>query len=213
MTDYDDDDGRVDRHRLIAVAKPNIGEPAVRSCFGRNAFIFDPDSLNVKIAGLHGYDRDYADVSLSDRLRTQQIGRAIDYLTPGDTQAILLGDINSMHPEVFNARLLRALTPLAMKLPSGQPGEIQTKLMRAGSIAQRLTQMAVGGPITELESRGFRSSDPSNETTMPIGPIGIQLDHIMGRNIEMRAHEVHNFHPLSDHYAVSATAEASRRQN
>lgn len=205
--DYMDVDDRRDRHRLVAVAKPDFGEPSVRSVYGRNAFLFTNGVLPLKVAGLHGFDRDQHDVKLSDEARIRQIKHTLARLALGpDSQAIVMGDLNTMYPNGFRATTLRALTPVADLLPYKNPGENQSRLERIGSLSQRLARMATGGPLEVLRDAGFSGSNPHRQSTMQFGPLGVQLDHILGKRVELYGHELVEPSDLTDHYGVKTKA-------
>lgn len=214
QADYADFDMRRDRHRLVAAARPEFGEPAVLSNFGRNGFYFTPDKLPVRIAGLHGYDRHHGDVKFSDEARVRQMRHVLSRLAlEGDDQAIILGDLNAMYPNHLIPGLLRLATPLFDRLPYKNPDEDQNRRERLGSITQRLGQMAIGGPLRELADAGFYNVDPSRHPTMRLaGPIGVQLDHILARRAELYAVKTHDPHGLIDHHGVSAKAAVFLRK-
>jgi hypothetical protein len=205
--DYMDIDDRRDRHRLVAVAKPDFGEPSVRPAYGRNAFFFMNGTLPLKVAGLHGFDRDQESVKLSDEARVRQIKHTIARLALGpDSQAIVMGDLNSMYPNGFRATMLRAAMPVTDLLPYKNPGEDQSRMERLGSLSQRLARMATGGSLEVLREAGFSGSNPHRQGTMQVGPLSVQLDHILGRRVELYGHELVEPDDLTDHYGIKTKA-------
>lgn len=210
--DYNDFDDRLDKHRLVALAKPDMGAPAVLPNFGRNGFYFSPPSLPVKIAGLHGLDRDQNDVSFSDEARLRQIRHVLQRLELTiDSQAIILGDLSALHPDDIVANIIRAVSPLFEMLPSKNTGEKQSILEHVGSVSQRLGQMAIGSSLAELQAASFYDADRHHHATVKLGMVGVQLDHIMGKRVEL-VHD-HNIKPdgLSGHSAVVAKARIFER--
>ena len=206
-TDYLDIDARADRHRLVAVAKPSFGEPDVLTTYGRNSFFFMNGKHPLKVAGLHGFDRDQRDVELSDEARVRQVRHALFRLAlSADSQAIVVGDLNSMYADSLRAMMLRSASPLFNLLPSKNPGETQSRLERIGSVSQRLGQMAIGGPLELLREAGFSDSNFHRQATMQVGPLGVQLDHILGRRVELFGHERIDPEGLSDHFGIMTKA-------
>lgn len=213
QADYADADDRPDRHRLVAVAKPLLGEPAVVSNFGRNGFYFTPAELPIRIAGLHAYDRDHRDIRLSDDVRRQQIQHVLSRLALGlDDQAIVLGDLEAMHPTDFRARTIRTVAPLLSELPAPQPNEARSVLERIGSVSHRLAQMAMGSPLAELAAARFHPADRHHRPTSAIGPVRVQKDHVLAKRSELSHYQLHEHADVSDHAAVSVQARIFSRR-
>lgn len=195
---YNDDDGRRDRHGLVLIAKPELVHEAhtVRLA-GRNAIHL------TLVQGTH-----LMGVHLDDRGELRRRDQAdIAIRTLGDT-AVIAGDFNAMHGSDGIARLLRRVGPFADKLPARDPvrGEKTPKIQRLGSLAQRLVSMAIGTTLSDFESAGFRDASEDHMPTMRKGPMAVQLDHILFRgSVGVEAPtEVRDGNGLSDHKLIHA---------
>lgn len=195
---YDDTDGRADRHRLVAIAKPeHIADVSSVSLAGRNVFLFNLAN-GAQFMGGHWDDR-------TEARRMRMTTEALQWL---GRDAIVAGDLNAMHRRGVTTSLLRAARPVANMLPASDPvpGQKTPRLQRAGSVGQRLTQMASGTTLRAFTNAGFQDADPRKQPTMKKGPIAVQLDHILYRGNVSVVHptEASDSQGLSDHLKIQA---------
>ncbi len=202
---YNDEDDRLDRHGLYMIAsraifqRPERFRAAGRTCM--SAVTLDGE---LGFVGMHGFDRDQSSKGGHDKKRIRQMKEVVGHLGEiGVAKAVIGGDLNSMLPNQRIARMLGMAVPLTRLLPYKNPREQQTATERFGSLANRLSQMALGGPITYLQSQGFIHADPEARGTMHFGPIHADLDHFFGWNVEMNEFTLHPPESLSDHDAIS----------
>ena len=202
---YDDIDGRRDRHSLVALARPEFGKPEIDKGLGRSTMVF-AEAEGFTVAGMHGFDRhgSWPDDPEEARKRQMRVLLGREAFRRGGP-AIIMGDLNTMHKGDPIARKLQLVKPLADRLPSQDPGMVQTRLERLGSLAQRLCSMAAGDMLLDIRRDGFYDADSFHQPTMNQGPLAVQLDHILLREAGARIFTVHPHDGLSDHHAISAT--------
>lgn len=193
---YDDDDGRLDRHNLLVLARPElvVHADAVRLA-GRSA-IFLTLHGGTQVAALH----------LDNRTEKRRLAQAQAATEKIGATAIMAGDFNSMYPTDAIAHILRAMTPIAEILPAREPGRRMTPVHRIGSRAQWLTEMASGATMLHCAKAGFRDADPSNKPTIKSGLVAVQLDHVIyrGRVTVLEPTVVESGKGLSDHSRIRA---------
>lgn len=202
--DYEDNDGRLDRHALVVAAKPELVQVA----------------HSVRIAGRYAIRLTFHDgsqfmgVHLDDRRPERRLPQARTVTRSlGDT-AIIAGDFNDMFPDVGQAPVLRLARPLnVFPARDPEPGRQSSKL----SYAQRLNGMARGLTIRHLTDVGFVDADPDRVPTMvrKVAPklvVKAQLDHIMHRGdvSVVRPTKVEDAGGLSDHKRIRATLQVGR---
>jgi endonuclease/exonuclease/phosphatase family metal-dependent hydrolase len=200
---YDDTDGRKDRHKLVVLAKEDLEHTAdILRLAGRTAICVEFTNSDLQFLGVHLDDR-------NEKTRQSQTVDAIEAL---NSAAIVAGDFNAMHHADPRAKALRALRPIAMLLPSQNPvpGVKQSKITRIGSIAQRLTGMADGGTLELWKTAGFTDLAADYTPTMLAGNRAtVQLDHVLTRGVVV----TEPTHVLglsgSDHHAISARLQHS----
>lgn len=212
---YFDIDGREDIHSHVAVYNPEKVVPhkaltrkPSSDVYGRKAmhFIAGPEDYPLLITGLHGFDR----LRPSGGLYGHEVARlsqaqTLANLHRKEDRVALIGDFNSMHAEDHIAGLLRSAVRLVTHLPVGKPSEEQTKLQMFGSLSQWLVAMAYGHMLLSLQNSGYKDADPTHRPTMRSGPLAVQLDHMMLKNVQCDDFTVHPPAGLSDHSAISAT--------
>jgi len=212
LVDYEDGDGRADRHMLMMIAKRERLAPvpygSVRMA-GRNALRM---SLRDDQAG--GTLVDVYGAHLDDRFASNRLCQARD-LTRNRrvVDTVLLLDGNNVHRNTAMARALRLAKPIAHLLPTANPDpDVKPpKLKRIGSLAQRMTGMADGRALQYLQEdlgvNGFVDADPCHQPTMPSKRPFLQLDHIMHdrmMRVDDGSFRVYPHNDLSDHRAISA---------
>lgn len=117
----------------------------------------------------------------SKHMRLMQTEALVEYVSTADTEVVVMGDRNEMHPDAWRARLFgsTAVRTLVDYIPSAA----------VRRIGQQFVDMAEGGAIRYLEEEtNLRSLDPRHRpTTTPKirGPLErmpsirvAQLDHI-----------------------------------
>lgn len=173
---YDDVDHRQDSHALVVLTKHWLRAKVRTVNLGRTAQIVEV--FDGCIACVHLDDR-------SEKTRLIQARTLLDALGRG--QAAVIGDLNSARSPVLHG----VLSPIAQEwrmfgLPIGTPGEVQSKLARAGSLMTRLSEMTSGGAVKRFYKNGFIDADPERlRTKLFAGKIPMtQLDHILVRSIE-----------------------------
>lgn len=211
----EDDDDRSDRRGLVAASKVKNTEIEVVRLMTRNA---------LRVTGLHPEDQQAIDVfgvHLEDRSEDGRLWQAGALLKEAAyDRTILAGDFNAMHANAPIARVLRAMGPLANRLPAGEPGTHQSKLARIGSLSQRLAEMADGRTMEAMVKDGFIDADPKRQATIRrLGLLAVQLDHIMvGDGLEATDFYIANdivgkYAPrgmkISDHFPIVATVGAA----
>lgn len=216
---YEDSDDRLDRHELVAISKPEYGEPNIVRGMGRNALHFCFDE--TELLGMHGLDRHATWLNMHELARLSQIRKYLEHMRTNDEMtSIVAGDMNDIHKGTRVAKLLRAARWGADLLPSREPGlpavnlesvkdlapYVHAKVGRLGSLSQRLASYAEGLVTDELDTMGFEDLDPEHTPTMSKGPLKVQLDRVMVRNAK-GASEVVDGNDLSDHSPVVATIE------
>ena len=174
---YNDHDGRLDRHGIMGVVKTESlrGDPQIIKTLGRSALhipIKDSDSgATMDVYGVHLDDRreETRQAYASGLLKLMRRSSA-DISVAG-------GDFNAMHRKSWRSRILRALRPIAKRLPTIEPRPDfkYPKLKRLGSLVSRLTGMANGGTMQKFTTAGFRDTHPNQPAT--IG--SFNLDHIV----------------------------------
>lgn len=208
-TNYDDNDGRGDRHALAVIVKPELLVAATTMrAVGRTSLLLQLTG-DTSFLGVHLDDRSEVRRSLQAE-RLVLINRRRDPRAAAlQPSAIVAGDLNAMHRKGGWAPVLRAVEPLAYLLPSKNPDEKYTKLERLGSKSQRLTAMADGSTMDVFAAAGFTDADPHHRITMKQGPIGAQLDHIMyrGNVAVVDSTVVETMGDLSDHSLIHATLQ------
>jgi endonuclease/exonuclease/phosphatase family metal-dependent hydrolase len=200
--DYDDDDGRKDRHSLVVIAKPELVRAA------------DP----VYLVGRHAIrltmhdGSEFMGVHLDDRRERRRLAQAATAVRSLGETAIVAGDLNATYREGKWPRVLRALKPFTYLLPASEPdpereGSLGYKLGRPGSLAQRLTGMASGKTMESFRAANFIDADRKHVPTKTLGPIGVQIDHILyrGRVALERQTSVESVGNTSDHSRLRAT--------
>lgn len=210
--EYDDIDGRKDRHGYIGITRiPNaiIKEQRFETRNGVHILARDPITHNsFDLFGLHADDR-------KKQGRITQLG-SIPALV---RQTIIVGDLNAMDHMDPLARVARFVKPLADRLYSIEPAEtvsldwrnkaISKMATRAVNIAgvfgshlQRLSDMASGEEIRMLQDQGFRDADTLHAPTMHHVA---QLDHMMITDgVYPLDFNVLNDVKLSDHKPISS---------
>jgi endonuclease/exonuclease/phosphatase (EEP) superfamily protein YafD len=194
---YLDDDGRKDRHALAVVAKPELVH-FVKSLqlAGRTAIrVTMPEG--TEFIGTH----------LDDRTETRRLRQAQTIARSAGVTAIIAGDLNATYRNGFQPTLVRMTRPLAHALPARDPGQKMSKLERIGSLSQRLTDMVSGTTMGHFSEMGFTDADPSHAATMRLGPVAVQLDHILYRGdiSVVQSTIVEDAAGLSDHSRIRAT--------
>jgi len=203
---YNDIDGRRDKHNLVAVAKPEYGQPAISQPLGRTAMVF-PEANGFAVAGLHGFDR-YRDDQDAEYARERQLAMIIRQALKDAGPAIILGDLNAMYAGAKQAGMLKVAGKVAERFTPGEPGCEQSRFERVVSLTRRLGSMATGDALHMARREGFIDADLDHQPTMPKGPIGVQLDHILVRQGSVRSFNLHPHEGMSDHHAISATIVA-----
>lgn len=203
---YADADGRKDRHGFALLTRLTEAKNPVSVFTLENRKVLGQTfgDLALTVVGVHLDDR-------SEATRLVQASDLLQQLDPAQYN-IILGDFNGMHRADPRARALRAARPLALALPSVDPGETAPylpKLHRAGSLASRLTDMANGSLMDQFAQSGYE--DVSRDYQPTKGPV--QLDHIVS-NLRalhpadqwLRIVQVHETTKAeSDHRPISAT--------
>ena len=208
---YDDGDLRLDTHDLFMIASKRLfREPKpFRALGGQWSRMFASTVTydgKFGFVGMHGADRDQFSRDGHDRKRKEQMEAVLRHIGElGVENMVIGGDLNTMSPKRPVAKLLGLAAPFTRLLPMKNPGEKQTKLEHFGSLANRLSYMALGSSIALLEENDFVNADPEMKGTMHSGPIHVDLDHFMGRGVEMDNFAVHPHGGLSDHDAISVT--------
>lgn len=223
---YEDDDARKDRHGLIVIAsKELLSGPfaALRlaSRYALQAWLTDPATEEaVSFTGAHFDDR-------SEDRRLGMVQALKPHIAPEGMvlePVVLAGDLNSMHRTDPLARKLRTLRPLRplLKLLSIEPDPTNPigGVRRKASLAYRLTDMATGKTMAELESWGLRDADPGHVPTIPAEKPTAQLDHVLvSRRIHVVRYDVMDYNaaadhgiyqPVSDHRGIAATLAITR---
>lgn len=214
---------RGDLHGLVVVARnERVQRIDVVQLAGRYALAAtmkdEETDRQYRFVGAHGDDR-------SEQSRLASTEALLDYLeAETDMPTVYAGDLNTMRRGSMVARALRLARPAALLLPSAppDPGNPTKGLKRVGSLAQRVTAMAKGGPLELLGQHGFYDADPTDTPTMIERGLAVKLDHIMlsgmgedgaGRHFHVEEHTVHApnaaeraglYDPASDHRAISA---------
>lgn len=194
---YDDDDGRLDRHGMIMASRVEASLSQVRLA-GRNAIkacLQDEESRHpITVVGAHFDDR-------HEQTRQEQAFAAVVLLASAE-RACIVGDLNALHEESKQARVLRSISSMVRHLPYTNPYPGQPmSLQRVGSIAQRLCGMADGGTIQILRDGGYRDADKNRQATWR----GVaQIDHIMHNNKLVATSFELGAAGLSDHRPVTA---------
>lgn len=194
------DAGRPYQHGIIGIVRREVAAaPQIVSLGSRNAVRMSlPDAsggVPVEFLGVHLDDR-------SEQERLRQVERLIEMVKPC-SRVVVGGDFNAMHGADWRAQALRAVRPLAQHM---QPAEhhhhwTPPQLQRIGSLAARLTGMAAGTTLQQLEAAGF--TDTSTERPPTKGPFN--LDHILVRGVQGFELRVDSVPPsLSDHRPVGA---------
>lgn len=202
---YDDEDDRPDKHRLLVAVQrerlvglepirladnTGVGRTAVRA-----SLIGDIDV----IAG-HLDDR-------SEKTRRLQVRDMLGAVAVERT-TVFAGDMNAMHRWNTVATFARG-TKLVLGLPSrllpvGTPGTEQSLLARANSLYRRVTEMADGGTLREMEAKGYRDADTCHFPTKGF----TQLDHIMvPDNVCVTDFDRRDTYGLSDHLGIVAVLD------
>jgi len=118
---------------------------------------------------------------LDDRAEARRVGQTLKLLElfqdeqDGSCPSVIAGDLNAMHRLEIRSALIRAVQPIAERLPYGEPGFEASKIARIGSLARRLSEMADGTTLRLFENAGYRDSDSAHLHTKGIA----QLDHIL----------------------------------
>lgn len=118
---------------------------------------------------------------------------------------ILMGDFNAMHGKDKIAKTLRSIKPITNTWPDVSPdfSVIKSPIKQFISLSERLTRMADGRLINNIENLGLIEADPKHQPT--IHHLA-QLDHIMiGLGIKPTEFRVMNEVKLSDHKPIMAT--------
>lgn len=201
---YADDDGRQDRHGIIGIVRNEVvadNKPQIVSLGSRNA-------VHMPLLNMTGNNTetilDFFGVHLDDRSeqrRLAQVERLIA-ATEFSGKIAIGGDLNAMHRADPLARTLRMVRPIVQRMPTiaPRPDFKPPRLKRIGSLASRLTDMATGTTLQQLESAGFVDADTSHQPTK--GPFN--LDHILLKGLVAFSQRTHEKSHLSDHRAVSA---------
>lgn len=202
--EYRDPDGRKDTHRYYMMGNPEVFKaPQVVTAAGRGALVAATKDSQASFVGVHAYDRDQFGKNRHDALRLHQMRELVSCVQPLPAESLVIGgDLNSMSPRTLRAQALSLLGPLAYRMPAKNPGEIQTKLERIGSLANRLTHMALGSSIAYLQGEGFTDANTELRGTKWLGPLGVDLDHFLGRNVQFGNFSVFPSRGLSDHDGI-----------
>ena len=116
---YNDDDGRRDRHGLLAISR--VGGLAVQRMRSRNgAHIVAHDEetgSSINIYGVHLDDRRERGRLWQTHTLREQIEN-----TESKNENIIMGDFNAMHGDDSRARLFRRLKSIWELVPSVEPG-------------------------------------------------------------------------------------------
>lgn len=210
-TDYSDKDLRTDKHGITVIARPELVKTmqTIRLA-GRNAILLNLIN-ETSFIGSHFVDRTVVgDGYSSIGGEEQRIAQANDAVAFSQDRAAIVGDLNATHKKGFTPTALRVARPFAELFPSldPRPGFDVPKIKRLGSLAQRLSSMATGKTLQVIEAADFIDADFSTQPTMTKGPIKVQLDHIMVRNLPIiEATTVGPQSALSDHRPISAKLE------
>ncbi len=200
---YDDKDSRSDIHSFMGIAREQYGTPETLRIGGRQGLHYQLGKLSI--VGYHGIDRKYH--GAREDHEVQRVIQAICVLRAlPTTAAIVAGDLNAMHASDTSAQLLHKMGRLSDILPTGEPGEPQSKIARLGSLAQRLSAMASGESLQVYEDAGFVDADARHLGTKAImgGFLSTQLDHILTRGVAMTDFAVIPARGLTDHDMVTA---------
>lgn len=191
---YDDNDGRLDRHGIMALSR--LGDIKARAVHlsGRTAVGFQ--ASGVEIIGVHYDDR-------SESVRRTQNQDVIDQ-SPG----LIMGDMNSA------GRWGRLLTPLRATtlLPARFPSQTQPEIRgweRASNIVQRIGAMAGSRVARDLRTAGYVDADPSHQATWPSRRPLMQLDRIVGHSWVVHVRDAQTGSAVDglDHSPVKAIVE------
>jgi endonuclease/exonuclease/phosphatase family metal-dependent hydrolase len=213
---YEDDDGREDRHGIMGLMRKDsaaAAQPKIISLVTRNAVhlpLLDTERSTETVIDFYG-------VHLDDRNEQRRMAQA-EWLIGAaglNSRVVIGGDMNALHHDDMRAKALRAIRPIAKRMPSVEPRPDYTppKLKRIGSLASRLTDMATGSTLQLFEAAGFDDVDPDRQPTK--GPFN--LDHILvkGPLVYFNQHtharppvSDQNKAPLSDHRAISVSVYA-----
>lgn len=217
--DQEVSDPRPDARGILVVAKKELvaglGSIPLAGRYAIKADMYNPGTDKPMLFfGHHGNDKNEA-------LRVEDLDALIrDYL-PLATDAdghrnitdptIYAGDGNTMRRGGVLPAALRAAGPFVRRLPSVEPNPDveQSGLKRKASLAQRLSEMAIGDADAMLEEIGLRDIDPYNEPTMRKFGLAVKIDHIRAsEHFDPIIHRVVqgitvdgdvNGEPLSDH--------------
>lgn len=202
---YDDADNRLDTHDLFMIASKNVfRQPEPFRAAGRTCFSAVTVDGGLGVVGMHGFDRDQFSKNGHDKLRVEQMKAVMQHIKVlGVNKVIIAGDLNSMMPGRQAARVLGSLAPFTRILPIKNPGEKRSNIEKIGSLANRMSYMALGGSIRYLQDNGFVNADLNANGTIHFGPIHADLDHFMVRgDVEVSDFSVHP-RQEPDHNAIS----------
>ncbi len=199
---YDDDDGRTDRHGMMAIVRNRVLTdrlPKVVRLGSRNAlyvpFAGDGDNQTTDIYFAHLDDR-------NEQRRLGQIGVLLDDIVDPNRPTIVGGKFNAFYPYDPLAVALRLQRPLTSRLPAVGPGPESdpTRLERFASLGQRLGSMATGAVMRRMTAARFKDADPWHRPTK--GPFN--LDRIMYRGLHTPVRRLKNRRLFKDQRIVTA---------
>lgn len=203
---YEDNDGRQDRHGIIGIVRSELvadQKPQLVSLGSRNA-------VHVPVVSTAGTETvfDFFGAHLDDRSEQRRLAQAERLIAAADFsgRVVVGGDLNAMHRTDPRAKALRAVRPIARRMPTVEPRPDfkPPKLKRIGSLASRLTDMATGTTLERFEDAGFEDADSRRQPTK--GPFNI--DHILIKGLVSFDQRTHDKSPLSDHRAISTSVYA-----
>jgi endonuclease/exonuclease/phosphatase family metal-dependent hydrolase len=188
--------GRPDAHGLLVLANEAMLEPRMQTVVlaGRKALqsslVLPGSYRNFDFYGYHGNDLD-EDSRLADTdSLLLHMGVSMDQPTV-TSPTIVGGDLNSMRTRGLQALALRAAGPIMRRLPAEAPHEHGTGIKRKMSLAQRASEMVLGGPLKQLEAAGFTDLDDTNVPTVHENNLALKLDHILAtEHFKNRQHTV-----------------------
>lgn len=170
---YDDVDGRVDRHYMMMLVRKDINHKVETLWLeSRNAIKVDLSDKDLSVVGVH----------LDDRSEASRFSQAASLLSQIDTEVVVVGDFNAAPRGNRLGYLLKFASPLVSVMPVGEPGRVQSKIARLGSLLTRLTLMANSQVLEQFYEQGFFQSDTKELPTMLFGGRAVvKLDHALAR--------------------------------
>ncbi len=191
---YDDGLGYPRQHGFMAISRlPSefeIAKLATRNTLALS--IEDPEEKSpVTILGAH-FDH------TTESLRREQAESSVAYLRLRGNPGVLVGDLNSLHKDMWLARIMRSrlVRRVGLALPRNELFDH----------VRNLSSMSEGTALPVLEAAGLRDVDPVGQAT-GLAPLYIaQLDHIFyGPQLLWTAFDVLLARRLSDHRPLRAS--------